>query len=291
VQKHRILTGEGRAGPGEVGALPETPRAPEVSGVPDRVQQVAVRAQVPSMEQLPVRVREWLPGWDQPATMSVVGTYEGYYLAVNEGFSRVLGWSAAELGCAPIWEFMHPDDQQRLVESRDRVLREGGVGTGYESRRLCRDGSYRWTRWDSVADRATERLYGVGIDISDEKPVERAHVVVGVWIRDVLAGTSIWSEELYGMFGLSRQDMVTDEVMRARIHPQDRPLVDGAWRASMADDDGHAANYRVVRPDGTVRQLRSIGRVICRDGGRPRLIRGLTLDRTDFSEIASRPQI
>jgi hypothetical protein len=62
------------------------------------------------------------------------------------------------------------------------------------------------------------------------------------------------------MLGLSRQDRVTDEVIRARIHPQDRALVDGAWRASLTDDESHAASFRVVHPDGTVRLLGSIGR-------------------------------
>jgi hypothetical protein len=43
---------------------------------------------------------------------------------------------------------------------------------------LCRDGSYRWTRWDTFADPDTELLYRVGVDLSEQKPVERAHVTV-----------------------------------------------------------------------------------------------------------------
>lgn len=82
------------------------------------------------------------------------------------------------------------------------------------------------------------------------------------------------------MFGLSLRDTVTDELIRARIHPQDRPLVEG-WRASLTGDDSRAVTFRVVHPDGTVRRLRSIGRVMTRDGPRARLIQGLTFDLTD----------
>jgi hypothetical protein len=55
-----------------------------------------------------------------------------------------------------------------------------------------------------------------------------------------------------------------------------------AWTQD-EEDDGHAANCRVVRPDGPVRQLRSIGRLIDRGGDRHRRIRGLTLDLTGVS--------
>jgi PAS domain-containing protein len=83
------------------------------------------------------------------------------------------------------------------------------------------------------------------------------------------------------MFGLPVGSGLTDEELRARIHPQDHPLVVGAWRASLPDEDGHWANFRVVRPDGTVRYLHSAGRVVARSGGRARVVRGITLDVTD----------
>lgn len=126
-----------------------------------------------------------------------------------------------------------------MVESRDLALREGGRRARYEARRLCRDGSYRWTRWDAIPDPDSELLYGVGVDVSDEKPVERTHVVVGAWTHDDDAGTSIWSQEMFAIFGLRGEGTVPHDAIDSRIHPQDRPLI-AARRASMTDDDGHA---------------------------------------------------
>jgi hypothetical protein len=68
---------------------------------------------------------------------------------------------------------------------------------------------------------------------------------------------------------------------RRRVRSVFPVSVEGAWRASLADDDGHWANFRVIRPDGTVRHLHSTGRVIARAGRRPVLVRGITLDLSE----------
>lgn len=64
--------------------------------------------------------------WDQPETMSGVWDYDGHWVTISDGFRRLLGWSAAELQCAPFWEFLPPDDQDAMVESRELLMRVGG---------------------------------------------------------------------------------------------------------------------------------------------------------------------
>jgi PAS domain S-box-containing protein len=237
---------------------------------------------LPVLTDVPTRVPHLLPNWERPGTMSGIATFDGYLVAMNTGYSDVLGWSGPDLMCAPFWEFVHPDDRDRTVEWIDGLIREGGVRTGHEMRLLCRDGSYRWTRWDALADLDSELRYGVGVDISRRKlPVEEPCVLVGTWLRHIDAGTVSWSDELYVMFGLPIGAPLTDEAVRGRVHEQDLPLAESAWRESLADEDAHAANYRVVRPDGSIRRLHSTGRVVARSDGRALVVRGITVDITD----------
>jgi PAS domain S-box-containing protein len=238
---------------------------------------------LPSRAELPPRVRDLLPAWDRPGTLCTVANFDGYFVAANARYLHVLGWSTAERMCAPYWDFVHPDDRHALVESVDRLLTVGDVLVGYDVRRLCRDGSFRWIRWDMLADPATELLYGVGVDVTDQKPpTAGVRVSVGTWVRDVEDRRVAWSDELYGMYGLPVGTPLTDAVILSRIHPQDHPLVDGAWRASLADTDSHTARFRALRPDGTVRYLESTGRVTARSGPRPITVRGITIDVTDI---------
>jgi PAS domain-containing protein len=148
-------------------------------------------------------------------------------------------------------------------------------------RALGRDGTWLWTRWQIVADPPSELIFGVGESTGFELPPGQERVHVGTWMRDVDSGSVDWSGGVYEMFGLPAGTTVDDGRIKALIHPQDLPLVDAAWRASIAHEDEHAAQFRVTRPDGRIRILRSTGRVTVRAHGRPVTMRGLTMDITD----------
>jgi PAS domain S-box-containing protein len=69
-------------------------------------------------------VSEHLPLWDAPGTIFGVLNFDGYVVAVSDGFRRFLGWSPAELMSVPYWEFVHADDQQLVVVSLERLMRQ-----------------------------------------------------------------------------------------------------------------------------------------------------------------------
>jgi PAS domain S-box-containing protein len=237
-------------------------------------------SELPSRAEVAPLVSEHLPSWDIPGTIFGVVNFDGYVVAVSEGFQRFFGWSPAELMSVPYWEFVHADDQHPVVESLERLMRHSDVPLEIHLRALCRDGAWLWTRWQMVADPPSELIFGVGEGTGREMPPGHEQVHVGTWVHDVDSGALDWSDEVYEMFGLPAGTTVDDSRVKALIHPQDLPLVDGAWRASIADEDDHAAQFRVTRPDGTMRTLRSRGRVTLRAHGRPVTMRGLTMDVT-----------
>jgi PAS domain S-box-containing protein len=235
----------------------------------------------PSPAELPSHRSDLLPTWDAPGTMSGIANFDGYIIAVNDRCEQLLGWTPAQLMSAPYWEFQHPGDQGSVPEPAEGLTNFGGDAAGVEVRMLRRDGTGLWTRWQTALDPLGNQFYAVGVDISDEMPPVKRRVHVGTWVRDVAAGTVLWSDEIYDMFGLRVGTALDDDLIKAHINPQDHPLVAGAWRASIADQDAHSAVYRVIRPDGTTRTLRSTGRVTARAHGLPLRVRGLTVDITD----------
>jgi PAS domain S-box-containing protein len=227
-------------------------------------------------------VSELLPSWDAPGTIVGVVSFDGYVVAVSESFQKLLGWMLADLTSAPFWEFVHAEDQHPVVESIGRLMmRTCEVPLGVDLRALRRDGTCVWIRWQTVADPNSELIYGVGEDASDEMPAEQARFHVGTWTRDIDAGTVDWSDEVYEMFGLPVGKAVDDDLVKASIDPQDLPLVERAWHAAIAGEDDYLAQFRVTRPNGTIRTLRSTGRVTARTDGNPLTVRGLTIDVTD----------
>src|SRR5438045_1439230 len=78
---------------------------------------------------------------------------DGYFKRVNPSWTRVLGWSEAELLSRPVADFIHPEDRERTLQARAN-LAKGIPLRGFENRYLCKDGSHRWLSWQSNLEAA-----------------------------------------------------------------------------------------------------------------------------------------
>lgn len=106
------------------------------------------------------------------------------------------------------------------------------------------------------------------------------------WETDLVTRTRIWREESMALFGLKLENGIgryggDDDEFRLAVHPDDRHMVKQFYE--LADkQDWFPAEYRIVRPDGTVRWLSGGGQVVARgpDGKAQRLVNVVT-DITD----------
>jgi PAS domain S-box-containing protein len=94
--------------------------------------------------------------------------FNGYFKRLNPAWERCLGFTPAELMSRPFIEFVHPDDRQRTLNQNAEV-RGGGKALGFENRYLCKDGSYKWLRWNAASDEGNSVIYSVARDITDRK--------------------------------------------------------------------------------------------------------------------------
>ena len=96
---------------------------------------------------------------------------DGYFKRVNPAWTRTLGWSEQELLSKPTIEFVHPDDREMTLAGRSR-LREGQALGPLVNRYLCKDGSYRWFEWRSVAEPHRGLVFGSARDVTEQKRAE-----------------------------------------------------------------------------------------------------------------------
>jgi PAS domain S-box-containing protein len=100
-----------------------------------------------------------------------VAGLDGYFRRVNPAWTQTLGWSQAELLARPVIDFVHPDDREATLAGRQRLARGAELGP-LCNRYLCKDGTYRWFEWRSVAHLARGLVYAVARDITDQKHAE-----------------------------------------------------------------------------------------------------------------------
>lgn len=113
---------------------------------------------------------------------------------------------------------------------------------------------------------------------------ERAGLRIGLWDWDIRENTVVWSDESYRQWGFTR-DTFSSNVAEAvpRIHPLDRPFVESAIRRVVSGETNeYAAQYRVLRPDGSICWIDARGVTV---GDASHRMIGIGIDITDDRKI------
>jgi PAS domain S-box-containing protein len=105
---------------------------------------------------------------------------------------------------------------------------------------------------------------------------------VGTWIWNVSTGEIADLANTAKLLGLDR--LTSMDQFLAVLHPDDRPSVE-AMLAEGTATGRLDAEYRVVRPDGSVRRMRGAGSLMQDQNGQPQRIAGVITDVTDRNRV------
>jgi signal transduction histidine kinase/DNA-binding response OmpR family regulator len=102
---------------------------------------------------------------------------------------------------------------------------------------------------------------------------------MGAWEWLIASGQMTWSIDPEVLFEFPRGSLGADLRVTRMLHPDDRPRIDKAI-ASALDSGAYEAEYRAVRPDGSIVWLTERGRVVPDSDGKPERMVGITRDVT-----------
>jgi len=97
--------------------------------------------------------------------------FSGRFSRLSPSWERALGFSREELMSRPFIEFVHPDDRDRTLD-QNRDVRGGNRALVFENRYRCKDGSFRWLRWNAAPDDDQGVIYAVARDVTESKRME-----------------------------------------------------------------------------------------------------------------------
>ncbi len=218
------------------------------------------------------------------------------YVFTNRAFLEVFGGDTPRIEGRSIREFVDTDVLERIVLSKlDQCFGGNPVlfNTVYDLPGIgVRNLSVSYSPIEVCGE--VETVACVFRDITDMKRTEFiesgwrkrielaacAGLRIGLWDWDVRANTVVWSDESYRQWGFTRGTFsrnVADAV--PRIHPADRQIVDAAIRKVMnRETDEYTAQYRVLRPDGSICWLDARGTML---GDASQRMIGIGIDVTD----------
>ena len=99
--------------------------------------------------------------------------FDGLFVRVNPSWPRTLGWTTEELMSRTSISLVHPDDRAATLAGRERLHQGGALGP-LINRYLCKDGSYRWFEWRSIAQLDRRVVYAAARDITEQKRMEES---------------------------------------------------------------------------------------------------------------------
>jgi PAS domain S-box-containing protein len=207
----------------------------------------------------------------------------------NPAVARLLGRTPAH-----DVEYIHADDLEAF-----RAWWHGLVSGGRErNTSRWRDHAGEWHSIESwgvqVSHEGRPHVLTTGRDVTEQmrmvqtlreseaKLAEAERVAqVGYWENDLIADRITWSEETYRILGLRPGEHApTLAVLHALTHPDDRALQIEASARTQRGGAQYDLVYRVVRPDGEIRTIHSVGYLVRDDAGRPLRAFGVVQDIT-----------
>jgi PAS domain S-box-containing protein len=199
---------------------------------------------------------------------------------------------------------LHPKDRERAVEACNAALR-GESNFDTEFRVVWPDGSVHWIRALALVERSAhgkpERMVGTNWDITAEKQaqellkqtMDRLKLAAsaggaGIWFDDRVNGGGNWDEQMHRLYGTTKDKFVPGpEAWLALVHPEDRDLEKEHMSAALRGEKELDSQFRIVRPDGTIRHIRANALVRWDAAGNPTEIVGTNRDITSEKEAAA----
>jgi PAS domain S-box-containing protein len=108
---------------------------------------------------------------------------------------------------------------------------------------------------------------------------------IGIWDLDLRTDHVVWDETMFEIFCIPRAVPLSREKGRRLVHPEDFPLIEGASRRAVMRKTQESVQYRIIRPDGSVRYISSTeGPILDKHGNVVRLV-GTAVDITERKEM------
>lgn len=111
---------------------------------------------------------------------------------------------------------------------------------------------------------------------------------IGSWTWDILNNKLIWSDEMYSIFGIDKQNFTgsLEKVISDSIHPDDREKVDQSNIKVIKENKPQPLEYRVIRQDKSIHTVwAEAGELVLNPEGKAIQLSGYVQDITSRKEM------
>lgn len=222
----------------------------------------------------------------------------GNVISWNKAAEKVYGYTVSEMIGESILKVYPLNKKDELKEILTKIS-NGERIENFETQRIRKDGksvdisvtmspvkdfSGSITGASSIERDITQRKLMDAERFNREKQLLEAQQIahLGYWELEVKSGNIHWSDELYKIYGLDKNEFVpTEENFISKIHHEDKKTVKEVLDKALHDRRSFELNHRIILPSGETRIIYGRGEVILDSGYKPAVIRGIEQDITE----------
>jgi PAS domain S-box-containing protein len=218
------------------------------------------------------------------------------FVQVNERAVQFLGRPRSELLGRVVWELYpegvgmdHYHKFQQAMREHVPLVFEGyspSLNRWYSNHVFpTRDGLACY--WNDVTEvkHAQEELRRSEAYLAEGQRISHT----GSWALNAASGEIFWSTEHFRICGLDPRTFTPSiETVPRIIHPDDLPAVRETWQNAYHGKREYEGEFRVLRPDGTIRHVRSLGHPVSNAAGELTEYVGTIADITEQKQSESR---
>ena len=226
---------------------------------------------------------------------------ERQFVDANPAACQLHGVGSEQLVGRRIDDFT-PPEMRKMLEDRWASFLLAGYEEG-EHELLRDDGSRVAVELTSTARVAPGRHLSILRDVTERRTAEellerhRRQLIeaqsvggFGSWEWDLATDSVEWSDEMYRIYGIEPGCVSNVDDIRPLAHPDDRAHADEVVRVAQSNHEPFVHEFRIVRPDGTIRVIESRGEVVLGDDGTPLRMFGTGQDITERRQAEAERQ-
>jgi len=214
-----------------------------------------------------------------PAAVTV-HDFAGRFLYVNRKTFDLHGYSPEEFRTLTLHDIDVPESRDLIAARMERILRTGEAS--FEVLHYRKDGSIFPLSVHAQLGKWGEEqvILSIAIDISERKHQEeelnklekllsetQAITKVGGWEYDPAARRITWTDEVYRIYGVSREYDPND-IRRntSPYHPDDAQMIETAFQRAVEAGEPYDLELRFIRMNGETIWVRTMGRPLIENG-------------------------